>query len=273
MSGAKIRGVFSSQTGSTVGTGTTTRQTVQKTYWYAVELESGALEVQPLNSSNVPSGPKLSVEREKFLSTYHPEPEHYTEVVLPSLKGMKDSVRRGEDHRNNAESYSAEYEFTHAVEVDEENVRANFGLGLTYLERGETGRAEDIFKRLVGIGATYDPEHKHLFNDFGISLRKNGMINQALEYYHKAEELSAGDENLCLNIARAYYEKGDFDNCLKYLKKALDINSDLEEAGMFWVYLQDNGYIKEDDDLSVNIDVTRKKKKKSGPVAGLEIDF
>ncbi len=273
MSGNKIRGVFSSQTESTVGTGTTTRQTVQKTYWYAVELENGALEVQPLNSGNVPSGPKLTVEREKFLNTYFPEPEHYNDVVLPCIQALESTVRRGEEHRNNAEAYSAEYEFNNAVEVDEENVRANFGLGLTYLERGETGRAEDIFKRLVGIGATYDPQHKHLFNDFGISLRKNGMIVQALEYYHKAEEISASDENLCLNIARAYYEKGDFDNCVGYLKKALDINSDLEEAGMFWVYLQDNGYIKDDDDLSVDLDVKKKKKVKSGPVKGLEIDF
>ncbi|CCO23909.1 tetratricopeptide repeat protein [Maridesulfovibrio hydrothermalis] len=275
----RIRGVFSSQTGATVGTGATKRQTLQKTYWYVKELDNGALEVQPLNSNHVPSGPKFTVERESFLNSYNPEPEFYTQYVLPVMTALDEKIKRGEEHRNKSESYSAEYEFNAAVDVDEDNVRANFGLGLTYLERGETGRAEGVFKRLVDLGATYEPRHKHLFNDFGISLRKNGMIEQALEYYHKAEAICDEDENLYLNIARAYYEKGDFDGCRNYLQKSLNINPDLEEAGMFWVYLQDNGYMDEADDMTEDLDVSRmkkmktKKKTKSTPVPGLKFDF
>ncbi|NDV22726.1 lipopolysaccharide assembly protein LapB [Desulfovibrio sp. JC022] len=274
MAANRISGVFSSCTESTVGTGTTTRQTVQKTYWFAEERENGALEVQPLNSNNVPSGPKLTVERDTFLDNYHPEPEYYAEVVRPSMESLDGSIQRGEGHRSSGESYSAEYEFGHAIDVDEENVRANFGLGLTYLERGETGRAEDVFRRLVGIGAIYEPQHKHLFNDFGINLRRNGMIDQALEYYHKAEEISKHDENLCLNIARAYYEKGEFDNCIKYIKKSLKLNPELEEGIMFWSYLKGNGYISEEqDDLNIDLNAFQKKQNKSGPIADLEIDF
>ncbi|WP_319764906.1 tetratricopeptide repeat protein [Maridesulfovibrio sp.] len=274
MAAPRITGVFSSQSEATVGTGTTTRQTEQKTYWYAVEKPNGALEVQPLNSNNVPSGPKLTVERETFLDNYHPEPEYFVEVVRPSMESLEGSIKRGENHRSNGEGYSAEYEFGHAIDVDTENVRANFGLGLTYLERGETGRAEDVFRRLVGIGAIYEPEHKHLFNDFGINLRRNGMIDQAIEYYLKAEELSRTDENLCLNIARAYYEKGDFNNCIKYIKKSLKLNPRLEEGIMFWVYLKDNGYIsEEEDDLSIDLDILQKEQESDGPIADLEIDF
>lgn len=270
----RITGVFSSQTESTVGTGTTSRQTVQKTYWFVEELENGALEVQPLNSNNVPSGPKRTVERETFLDSYYLEPEYYADVVRPSMDSLDGSVKRGESHRANGESYSAEYEFGHAIDVDEENVRANFGLGLTYLERGETGRAEDVFRRLVGIGAIYEPQHKHLFNDFGINLRRNGMLDQALEYYHKAEEISKYDENLCLNIARAYYEKGDFGNCIKYIKKSLKLNPELEEGLMFWSYLKSNGYINEDnDDPEISADALSRKEDKAGPIKDLEIDF
>lgn len=274
MAANRISGVFSARTEGSVGTGTTTRQSVQKTYWFAEEQNTGALEVQPLNSNNVPSGPKMTIERDKFLDNYHPEPEYYAEVVRPSMDALNGSIKRGEGHRANGESYSAEYEFGHAIDVDEENVRANFGLGLTYLERGETSRAEDVFRRLVGIGAIYEPQHKHLFNDFGINLRRNGMIEQALEYYHKAEEISKHDENLCLNIARAYYEKGSFDSCIKYIKKSLKLNPELEEGIMFWSYLKGIGYISEDEDnLRIDVDAFEKKQKKDGPIIDLEIDF
>lgn len=275
MAANRIFGVFSSRTESTVGTGTTTRQTVQKTYWFAQEMDNGALQVQPLNNNNVPAGPKLTVERDKFLDNYHPEPEYYAEVVRPSMDALEGSISRGERHRASGEGYSAEYEFGHAIDVDEENVRANFGLGLTYLERGETGRAEDVFRRLVGIGSTFEPEHKHLFNDFGINLRRNGMVDQAIEYYLKAEELSKHDENLCLNIARAYYEKGDFENCIKYIKKSLELNPELEEGLMFWSYLKNNGYISEEDDvLTIDLEAFEKnQQRKEGPIADLDIDF
>jgi tetratricopeptide (TPR) repeat protein len=291
MAANRISGVFSSRTESIVGTGTTIRQTEQKTFWFAQENEDGGFEVQPLNSNNVPSGPKIVVEREKFLNDYHPEPDHYLEVVRPSMEELEATVKRGEEHRRNGEGYSAEYEFGHAIDVDEENVRANFGLGLTYLERGETNRAEDVFRRLVGIKDIYQPEHKHLFNDFGMKLRKNGMIEEALEYYHKAEELSKEDENLCMNIARAYYEKGGFEDCVKYLKKALKLNPDLEEGAMFWDYLKGSGYVSEEDERDLNVGEVRRtkpitaqsaeeesaetkpEKEKAGPIKDLEIDF
>ncbi|MDD3313734.1 MAG: hypothetical protein PHP91_16510, partial [Pseudodesulfovibrio sp.] len=71
----KIKGVFSTQSVSRVGTGTTQRRTIQKTYWSGGELDDGRFEVQPLNCNYVPSGPKQVVEREEFLSKFNPEPE------------------------------------------------------------------------------------------------------------------------------------------------------------------------------------------------------
>ena len=83
-----------------------------------------------------------------------------------------------------------------------DNVRANFGIGLTYLERGESDKAENIFARLIKLDGAYEEEHKHLFNEFGISLRKNKMFSQSLEYYLRALDLTKKDENLYINIAR-----------------------------------------------------------------------
>lgn len=182
---------------------------------------------------------------EMFLKQYNPEPELYVEKVIPNLQKLEKSIALGESHRKNGENYSAEYEFNKAMNLDELNVRVNFGLGLTYLDRGEIDRASGIFKRLVKIQGSYEPEHKHLFNEFGISLRKNGMHTQALEYYLKAQKLIDEDENLSLNIARVYYEMGDLKPCMEYLRKALRLNKKLEEACVFLNFLKGKGFIEE----------------------------
>ena len=59
-----------------------------------------------------------------------------------------------------------------------------------------------FFARLVSMDAPFAPEHKHMFNDFGINLRKSKMIPQAIEYYSKAIALSPEDEHLRYNLAR-----------------------------------------------------------------------
>ena len=279
-----IQGVFSTQQNASVGTGTTTKRTTQKMFWFATELAGQTVEVQPLNESDVPSGIKTVITMEEFLNKYEPEPEYYLEVVCPNMQELDSTIARGELHRDRSEHYSAEYEFSSAIEIDEHNVRANFGLGLTYLARGETDRASDIFKRLVVLESTFEPQHKHLFNEFGISLRKNGMLDQALDYYHKAEKMSKPDENLCLNIARAYFEQGKVQECLEYVQKSLAINPNHEEAGRFLKYMENIG-CGEDDVIMVEDEAaptapvkskiisSKKEKKKSDVVVDMKFNF
>ena len=239
----RIQGVFSTQAVAKVGTGTTTRRTIQKTYWFVEQKNLETVEVQPLNVNYVPSGPKRDVPREDFLSKFNPEPEFYASTVYPKLQELNETVVRGEQHRSRGANYSAEFEFKQATKIDSDNVRANFGLGLTYLERGETSKANDIFVRLVKLDAAFDEEHKHLFNDFGINLRKNRMLEQALQYYLRAEELVHNDENLYHNIARAYFEKGDIEHCVEYLVRCIEINPEMDEAVRFMLFLAKRGML------------------------------
>lgn len=240
----KIKGIFSTQTVGKIGTGTTQRKTIQKTYWDVEEQDDGQVSIQPLNVNYVPSGPKRTVSREDFLTKYNPEPEFYVSTVYPAMKEMNTAIVRGEQHRERGAAYSAEFEYKQAMAIDEENVRANFGLGLTYLDRGDQAKANDIFERLVGLEAAFEEEHKHLFNDFGINMRKNKMYDQALQYYLRAEELVRNDEHLYHNIARCYFEKGNVDGCKEYLLKSLEVNPNLEASRQFWGYLKGKGYVK-----------------------------
>lgn len=239
----RISGVFSSQTIAKVGTGTTTRKTIQKAYWFAEEpkVDEGEVPVvivQPLNNNNVPSGPKEQVPLPDFLERYSPELEFYQKEVFPKMKELDNTLKRAEEQRDQGALYSAEFEYAAALDFDEENVRANFGLGLTYMERGEPAKAGDIFERVVGLDAAFTPEHKHLFNEFGINLRKSKLLDQAVDYYTRALEITDNDENLYYNMARAYFERGDKEDCATNLAKALEINPDFEEAKKFLAYIE-----------------------------------
>lgn len=242
----RINGVFSSQEVKKVGTGTTTRKTIQKTFWFCNEQDDGSLEVQPLNANYIPSGTKKTISREQFLGNFSPEPEMYITTVFPKMREVNKLVARGDRHREKNELFSAEMEYGNALKVDEENVKANFGLGITYLERGEKGKAENIFERLVRLDGAFEEEHKHLFNEFGIKLRKNGMVDEAVTYYERALELASRDENLFYNLARAYLEKKDIGKAVDFLLQSLALNPSLDPAVKFLQWLQSNNLVPAD---------------------------
>ncbi|MFW5490500.1 MAG: tetratricopeptide repeat protein [Desulfovibrio sp.] len=226
----KIRGVFSSQKVMKVGTGTTTRKTVQQTFHYAEELPNGDIELQLLNANHMPAGSKETVTKDELLQKYSPEPELYQTTVYPKMKEVGKTLARADRHRKRGETFSAEMCYNDALKVDDQNVRANFGIGMCYLQRGESAKADDILKRIVKLDAAFEEEHKHMFNEFGINLRKNKMAEQAVEYYKRAAEFTKNDENLQYNIARAYFDQGRFADAKTYCEKALTINPDLDEA-------------------------------------------
>lgn len=251
-----IKGIFSTQEIKKVGAGTTTRKTVQKAFWY-VEEKEGSIEVQPLNANYVPSGPKRKVTLEEVIEKFQPEPEFYVQTVFPKMKELNKTIARADRHRQRGEGFSAEFEYNNALQVDEENVRANFGLGLTYLDRGETDKADDIFDRLVKLDAAFDVEHKHLFNEFGINLRKNKMLQQAKDYYSKALELSGQDENLYYNVARVCLELEDYSGCVEHLIKCLGLNPTLDAGLKFLMWLKQKELVGPDDKARVDAQLVR----------------
>ncbi len=256
-----IKGVFSTQEIRKVGTGTTTRKTVQKTFWF-VEQKGDDIECQPLNPNYVPSGPKRKISMEELIAKFSPEPEFYQMSVYPRMRDMELSIIKGDSHREKGETFAAEYEYGRALKVDEENVRANFGIGLTYMERGEREKAVNIFERLVKLDGAFGKEHKHLFNEFGISLRKSRMLQQAVEYYRRALELSPDDENLHTNLARALLETKDINGCLEHIFKALDLSPGHKISVTFLQWMLKKNLVPQD-----RLELARKTLKLYAPMA------
>ncbi len=236
-----MRGVFSTESSHYLGFGSTRRRVRQQIFVLAEEQQDGDFSIQRLNRNFLPSGPIRSLSREKLLQDYVPEPAIYINKVIPIMRRMEDTVDRGDRHRERSELFSAEFEYQTALNLDEDHVRATFGLGLTYLERHETENAERVFRKLVRLEAAFRVEHKHLFNEFGIQMRKLGMYAQAMKYYARAYQLSKDDEHLIYNMARTLYEKGSAKVSRRFLEKALHMNPDFEECRQFLEYLDSHG--------------------------------
>ncbi len=221
----RVKGVFSTTVLATIGFGHTKRKKEQNFYVYAEEMDDGRVSIQPLNKNFVPAGDVHYVSWEELLAKYIPEPEVYMSKVCPAIQQVARSIAAGEGHYKRGQLFSAEYEFKNALRVDEENIRATFGLGLTYLDRGEREKGDLVFRRLVQLKGAFEPRHKHLFNDFGIKLRKNQMLNQAMKFYSRAFQFTKDDEHLFYNMARTLYDKGSYEIALKFANKAVSLNS------------------------------------------------
>lgn len=219
----RISGIFSLKATIKVGFGTTKRAALSETYWFVKELDGGRFRVQSLDMDFKPQGTPFEISREKLFEEYHLEPDL-------SYRLLSQPLLVGDHYRATAKPASAEREYLKVKGIDEENIRANFGLGLVYLALEKKDKAVYIFDRLVALEETFEPRHKHLFNEFGINLRKKGLFEEALKYYFRARQLSQNDDHLLLNIARVYYEQQRLPEAEAAAREALSLNPDLAEA-------------------------------------------
>lgn len=224
------RGVFSTTADMKIGFGGTRRTVQQNVMVYVVRRDDGRYDSQVLNDNHVPTGEVTILSYEDLVLDYIPEPAIYHEKVYPAMRELAGHIARGERHRERGETWSAEFEFQNALAIDEQNVRATFGLGLTYLAREDLDKAREVFQRLIALPGAFDPRHKHMFNDFGIKLRKSHMYGEALRFYARAAQLAPKDDHLLYNIARTLFESGDYEKANGFLCRALTLNPRLEEG-------------------------------------------
>lgn len=231
-----IEGVFSIERMAKIGTGTTARRVKQTALYYARQVDDDIIELQGLNHKHAPFGKTEQISTEELLADYLPMPQLYKEVV-GNLRQIQKSVARGDKFRKRGESFTAEYEYANALNLDEQNVRANFGIGLCLLARDEEEKAKKVFDRIIKLDSAFEDEHKHLFNEYGISLRKKKLIGQAVDYYKRALELSDDDENLWYNLARAHFDREDWPKCGEAVTSCLKLNPSHPEGTKLLDYL------------------------------------
>lgn len=238
----RIEGVFSQSKASRIGTGTTAKRVMSKALYYVKQIDDDTVEIQMVNPSHVPFGEVEQISKEELLKDYLPMPQLYKQV-MGNLRQVQKSIARGDKFRQRNEHFTAEFEYGKALTLDEENVRANFGIGLCLLARDEKEKAQEVFDRIVKIDSAFEDEHKHLFNEYGIALRKKKLLDQAVEYYHRALELSGEDENLWFNLAYAEFSREDWKKCGEAINKCLELAPDHPEGKKMVAYLAKKGLV------------------------------
>ncbi len=231
-----VKGVFSTDAQQFLGKRSLGRVT-QRLFVYAEEQDDGRVAIWRLSRNFIPTGSRRIIPKERLLTEYLPEPSIYINKVVPVMRSLEDSVSTADRHRRRQEYFAAELEYRNVLRLDADHVKATFGLGLTYLERQEKQNADIVFRKIMRIEAAFTQEHKHLFNDFGIKMRKLGMYDEAMRYYTRAFRLCRTDEHLLYNMARTLYEKGRLASSRMMLAKALRLRPSFPEGKAFLAYL------------------------------------
>jgi tetratricopeptide (TPR) repeat protein len=232
----KIGGYYSEQVKISLGTGATKRQTTGENIFLVRELPNGTVEMSLLNMKGEPTNIREVVDVEEFRrrctpkKDYLPPAERLDAGHLRKKTQADKHASRGNLHLKRKEYNSAEFEYDSALKLDEENVRAHYGLGKLHLEQGNQEKAREIFRQLSQIEALFEEDNKHIFNEFGIDLRLNKMYDEAIANYTKALEISTHDPVLHFNLARAYIGKEMWSEALSNLEKALTLKKDFPEA-------------------------------------------
>ncbi|BBD06885.1 tetratricopeptide repeat protein [Desulfovibrio ferrophilus] len=231
-------GVYSKKGDKEVGSGGTTSSYQQETFWFARRISDEKYEVRPLSSNHVPTGMKTLLGKGEFIAQFTPEARYYETRTLPVLKSLQKKIELGEQFFKKGLLSKAEKEFLKATMIDEESAPANLGLGSVYAEQGEFKKVKKVIGILLNSDMAFQEEQRQEFNVFGITLRKQGLHEDAIRFYSKALEYNDSDEHLNFNLARAYYEHGDHLECLQNIETALKINPNFVEAKKFLDFLR-----------------------------------
>jgi tetratricopeptide (TPR) repeat protein len=217
-----------------LGFGSTSRDTVIENYFQVDEaVEGNRVSIRLLNISDQPFGEPTLITREELERDYTPCPDYFETKKDPKAQLAEKHVDLGEEHYENRQFFSAEREFNKALALNEKDLKANLGKGKSLYARGEKKEAKKIFAQLSQMDDLYEKENKHIFNEFGIELRKRNLHDEAVSNYVKAIAIDPGDPVLFYNLGRVFYEKKDREESIEQLTKALTLKEDFKEAREF----------------------------------------
>ncbi len=207
--GGLVRCVFSTTRKTKVGIGSSARTRETRVLWFVEQIGAEQFEVRKINPGNVPAGNAEILPLHRLVNDFTPELTYYEDVVLPAMRVLEETLDQGDEYREEGRLYSAEMEYGKALDIEERNVRALFGLGLIFLSRKEIQRTRELLNELVQVKAAFDGKNQFLFNEFGIALRKSELFNEAVVYYRRGLDFVKNDENLYYNLSRAHYENDE----------------------------------------------------------------
>lgn len=227
----KIYGIFKKESTVILGTGQTRKKHIATSFWIAKEIEFDNVKLRLLDDKYNAKDEFLNINRDELFESYELDTSlSYNLLSKPLIMGRH--------HLDSKDYAKAEQEFIKVKQIDNGNIKALFGLGEIYLSVGKKEKSEKIFEEIMELKEDIYTEHKYLFNDFGITLRKSFMFKQAVDYYNKCIFLDSNDENIYFNLARAYFQNGDIESAKQNIAISLTLNPEHALANKFNLFLK-----------------------------------
>jgi tetratricopeptide (TPR) repeat protein len=138
-------------------------------------------------------------------------------------------IKIAEIHFDQGDPESAEKYFDGAIESAKEEAMAVVGeMSLDIAEmaaRHDPKLAAKYYRQSLGfVKSARSETAMNIYNRLGISLRKQGLWEEAVEAYAEASKYAPDDENILYNMALAYADGENFDESAKIMSKALSAN-------------------------------------------------
>lgn len=182
--------------------------------WFAWILPDGSYAVQPLDQAYTPLGPAEAVSPEEFESLFKLEPAILAVPVITPDFSWLGVPRPGAPQK----AKSAAQERVIKARQVEASLRDSFDKALRGLSRPRDRKAAlASIERIAGTRQGIVKEHKHMFRDFGVALRKKALLGLALACAGRAVELSPDDDHARFNLARLLGMAGRFDDANEQL--------------------------------------------------------
>ena len=87
----------------------------------------------------------------------------------------------------------------------------------------ERTRALKAIKKIADQKKGIVPEHKHMFRDFSVTMRKEHLPEIALQFASRSVDLAPNDDHAHFNLARIFMILARYDDAIKELNKALEL--------------------------------------------------
>jgi tetratricopeptide (TPR) repeat protein len=124
----------------------------------------------------------------------------------------------------------AEAFFQQALKDDPNSAEALYGLGSAYLQEKKTNEARECFQRALQLHASYPGTLPNAWNNLGILAAREGNIDLAIQYFHRALQIDPEHSIALQNLGSAYRQKKDWPQATRALEHALALNPDDPES-------------------------------------------
>ena len=166
--------------------------------------------------------------------------------ALP-FPGVTDTVEFGRNYLSYGSVFfqrgyldQAEASFRIALRDDPSSAEALYGIGSVCLNQQRNAEAREIFARAVKLSATYPDTLPNAWNNLGILSTREGHMDEAVEYFQKALQLSPDHLIALDNLGMAHRQLKHWEEARAAFERALKINPADPEAnyGLGMVYAQ-----------------------------------